>query len=150
MSVLKKVVIYQLVVRYFGNTSLANKYAGTIAENGCGKFNNINDNAINALKQLGVTHLWLTGCLRQATLTAYDALGLPADDPDIVKGRAGSFFAVRDYFDVCPDYATLPANRLDEFQSLIDRIHQAGMKVLMDFVPNHVALFLSVRCPTRI
>lgn len=134
-----KPVIYQLVVRYFGNTNATNRWAGDIGTNGCGKFADVNERAISSLKELGATHVWLTGCLRQATLTAYPELGLPADDPDIVKGRAGSFYAVRDYFDVCPDYANEPANRLAEFRALVDRIHNAGLKVLIDFVPNHVA-----------
>lgn len=134
-----KPVIYQLVVRYFGNTNETNRWAGDIATNGCGKFDDIDDRAIDSLKQLGATHIWLTGCLRQATLTAYVELGLPADDADIVKGLAGSFYAVRDYFDVCPDYASRPAHRMAEFEALLARIHRAGLKVLIDFVPNHVA-----------
>lgn len=91
------------------------------------------------MRDLGATHLWLTGCLRQATLTDYAEIDLPADDPDVVKGVAGSFYAVRDYFDVCPDYAADPAKRLDEFRALISRIHAAGLKAMIDFVPNHVA-----------
>jgi glycosidase len=134
-----KPVIYQLVVRYFGNTNATNQWAGDIQTNGCGKFDDIDERAIESLRELGATHLWLTGCLRQATLTAYPELGLPADDPDIVKGRAGSFYAVRDYFDVCPDYANRPAERMTEFEALVKRIHAAGLKVLIDFVPNHVA-----------
>ncbi|HEV7479525.1 MAG TPA: alpha-amylase family glycosyl hydrolase [Roseiarcus sp.] len=135
----RKVVIYQLVVRYFSNQNSANRFAGTLEENGSGKFADINELAVQALKDLGVTHVWLTGCLRQATLTDYSALGLPADDPDTVKGRAGSFYAVRDYFDVSPDYALEPANRLAEFEALVARLHAAQLKVLIDLVPNHVA-----------
>ena len=134
-----KAVIYQLVVRYFGNTNLTNAWAGTIEQNGCGRFVDINEAAIEALRALGVTHVWLTGVLRQATLTDYSSIGLPADDPDIVKGRAGSFYAVRDYFDVCPDYAADPARRMQEFEALVGRLHAAGLKVLIDLVPNHVA-----------
>src|SRR3982751_5167935 len=134
-----KVVIYQLVVRYFGNQNSTNRFAGTLEENGSGKFADINEQAIRELKQLGITHVWLTGCLRQATLTDYSALGLPADDPDIVKGRAGSFYAVRDYFDVCPDYALDPTKRLEEFEALVARLHAGQLKVLIDLVPNHVA-----------
>ncbi len=138
MTATRKPIIYQLVIRYFGNTNLTNAWAGAMEVNGCGKFNDITSAAIDSLRQLGITHIWLTGCLRQATLTAYPQLGLPADDPDIVKGRAGSFYAVRDYFDVCPDYAKDPAARIDEFEALVTRIHAAGLKVLIDFVPNHV------------
>ncbi len=134
-----KPVIYQLVVRYFGNVKGTNKRDGTIEENGCGKFGDIDQVALRGVKELGITHVWLTGVLRQATLTDYAGLGLPADDPDVVKGRAGSFYAIRDYFDVCPDYATEPAERMAEFESLVERIHAAGMKVMLDFVPNHVA-----------
>lgn len=132
-----KPVVYQLVLRYFGNTNLTRQKYGDLATNGCGKFSDVSTQALDALKELGVTHLWLTGCLRQATLTAYE--GLPADDPDVVKGTAGSFYAVRDYFDVCPDYAEVPANRMREFEELIARAHAAGFRVLLDFVPNHVA-----------
>ena len=134
-----KPVIYQIVVRYFGTTNTTNQQNGTIEVNGCGKFADITETALQALKDLGVTHVWLTGCLRQATLTGYPEVGLPSDDPDVVKGRAGSLFAVRDYFDVCPDYALHPANRLDEFASLVDRVHRVGLAALLDFVPNHVA-----------
>jgi glycosidase len=134
-----KPVIYQIVVRYFGNTNMTNQQGGTIEANGCGKFADITETALQALKDLGVTHVWLTGCLRQATLTGYPEVGLPSDNPDVVKGRAGSLFAVRDYFDVCPDYALHPANRLDEFASLVSRVHHVGLAALLDFVPNHVA-----------
>jgi glycosidase len=134
-----KPIIYQLVVRYFGNTKFVNQINGSIHTNGCGKFNDINANALSALKDLGITHVWLTGVLRQATLTDYSAAGLPADDPDIVKGLAGSFYAVRDYFDVSPDYASTPQNRMQEFESLLQRIHDAGLQALIDLVPNHVS-----------
>lgn len=134
-----KPIIYQLVIRYFGNTNTTNQSNGTLAVNGCGTFDDINADALRAIRALGITHVWLTGCLRQATLTDHTALGLPADDPDVVKGIAGSFYAVRDYFDVCPDYARNPADRLAEFRALVDRVHASGMKVMIDFVPNHVA-----------
>ena len=84
-----KPVIYQIVLRYFGNTNITNRQDGTIEANGCGKFADITETALQALKDFGVTYVWLTGCLRQATLTGYPDIGLPADDPDVVKGRAG-------------------------------------------------------------
>ena len=112
---------------------------GTLAVNGCGRFADITAAALAGIKGLGATHVWLTGCLRQATLTDYSAQGMPADDPDVVKGIAGSMYAVRDYFDVCPDHATNPSSRMAEFEALVQRVHQASMKVLLDFVPNHVA-----------
>jgi glycosidase len=134
-----KPVIYQLVVRYFGNTNLTNETNGSIRTNGCGKFDDINVDALRELKNLGATHLWLTGVIRQATLTDYSDIGLPADHPDIVKGIAGSFYAVRDYYDVSPDYATNPANRMQEFEALVQRIHDAGLQAIIDLVPNHVS-----------
>jgi glycosidase len=134
-----KPVIYQLVVRYFGNTNRTNAIDGTLAQNGCGRFNDIDATAAASLKKLGATHIWLTGVLRQATMTDHGDVGLPADTPDICKGRAGSFYAVRDYFDVCPDYAVDRTRRLDEFRALIDRLHGAGLLVIIDLVPNHVS-----------
>jgi len=135
----QKVVIYQLAVRNFSNTVETRTKDGTIEQNGCGKFDDINEAALGSIAELGFTHVWLTGILRQATLTDYSDLGMPADDGDVVKGRAGSFYAVRDYYDVCPDYANDPEDRLAEFDALVLRIHAAGMKVVIDLVPNHVA-----------
>ena len=130
-------VIYQLMVRTFGNTNETRKTNGTLAENGCGKFNDINAPALVSLKAMGFTHLWLTGVLEQASGTAYP--NRPADDPDILKGIAGSPYAIKDYFDVCPDYAADPDQRLEEFKALLERCHGHGFKVIIDFVPNHVA-----------
>ena len=134
-----KPVIYQLVVRYFGNTNLSNQNNGDFHTNGSGKFADITDTALRELRLLGATHLWLTGVLRQATLTDYAAIGLSADDPDVVKGIAGSFYAVRDYYDVCPDYAVDPAHRMEEFEALIERVHANGLQVIIDLVSNHVS-----------
>lgn len=129
--------IYQLLVRTFGNTKPTRKLHGTLQENGCGKFSDINDAALDAIRDMGFTHVWLTGVLEQASGTAYP--GRPADPPDILKGIAGSPYAIRDYFDVCPDYAEEPGRRLDEFRELVARCHGHGLKVLIDYVPNHVA-----------
>lgn len=136
-----RIVIYQLVVRTFSNIKNVNEWNGDLVTNGVGKFEHIDQVALDAICELGVTHIWLTGVLQQATNTDYATLDppQPADDPDILKGLAGSFYAVKDYFDVCPDYALDPNNRLGEFTDLVDRIHKAGMKVVIDFVPNHVA-----------
>ncbi len=131
--------IYLLPLRQFSNTNPTRKVNGTLAENGVGKFSDLNDRALMSLRDLGITHVWLLGILRQATGTAYPEIGLPADDPDLLKGIAGSPYAVRDCFDVCPDYAQDPGRRLEEFQALITRMHQHGLRVLIDFVPNHVA-----------
>jgi glycosidase len=130
-------VIYQLLVRTFGNINETRKTNGTIEENGCGKFSHINNAALASLREMGFTHVWLTGVLEQASGTAYP--GRPADDPDILKGIAGSPYAIKDYFDVCPDYAMDPERRIDEFKALLDRCRAHGIKVIIDFVPNHVA-----------
>lgn len=134
---MERPVIYQLLVRTFGNANETRKPGGTLAENGCGKFHDINDAALASLKKFGVTHIWLTGVMEQASATAYP--GRPADDPDILKGIAGSPYAIKDYFDVCPDYAVNPATRLKEFRALVERAHRFRLKVLVDFVPNHVS-----------
>jgi hypothetical protein len=104
-------VYYQLIVRHFGNTTGANIPDGTLEQNGTGRFADIDDVALSRIRAMGVTHIYLTGVLQQATLTDYSDIGEPADDPDILKGIAGSFFAVRDYFDVSPDYAVDPERR---------------------------------------
>lgn len=134
-----RVRIYQLLPRLFGNTNETRKPNGFIEENGVGKFSDLNAGSLGAIRELGFTHVWLTGVLQQATSTDYSAIGEPADDPDLLKGLAGSPYAIKDYFDVCPDYAEDPAARLDEFRAVVERVHAAGMKVLIDFVPNHVA-----------
>jgi glycosidase len=134
-----RVRIYQLFVRLFGNTNETRKQNGTLAENGVGKFADINGAALAGIREMGFTHIWLTGVLQQATATDYLEFGRPADDPDLLKGLAGSPYAIKDYFDVCPDYAINPADRLKEFRELIERLHRHGLKAIIDLVPNHVA-----------
>jgi glycosidase len=131
--------IYQLFLRQFSNTNETRKPNGTLAENGVGKFSDLDDSAIRTIRELGVTHVWLLGALRQATATDYSGIGLPPDDPDLLKGLAGSPFAIRDCFDVCPDYAVNPERRTEEFSALVSRLHAQGLKVILDLVPNHVA-----------
>jgi glycosidase len=134
-----KLVIYQLLPRLFGNKVALNKPYGTVLENGCGKFNDINDLALTKIKEMGVSHVWYTGVLEHATMTSYPQAGLAADDADVVKGRAGSPYAVKDYYDVAPDLAVDKKARMAEFEALVKRTHAHGLKVLMDFIPNHVA-----------
>lgn len=134
-----KFVIYQLFTRLFGNRNTTNKVYGTLEENGCGKFNDIDDTALAALKDFGVTHLWYTGVLEHATLTDYAQFGINPDHPLIVKGIAGSPYAVKDYYDVDPDLAVDVPNRMQEFESLVTRTHAHELKVIIDFIPNHVA-----------
>ncbi|MFZ4682828.1 MAG: alpha-amylase, partial [Terrimicrobiaceae bacterium] len=111
----EKIRIYQFLPRVFGNTNEARKPNGTIEENGSGKFSDLNETSLAAIKAMGFTHVWPTGVLQQATATDYSAIGEPADDPDLLKGLAGSPYAIKDYFDVSPDYADDPARRLEEF-----------------------------------
>lgn len=134
-----KLIIYQLLPRLFGNIKQVNKFYGSIEENGVGKFNDINDKVLKEIKNMGFTHVWYTGVIEHATMTDYSQFGIKPDDPDVVKGRAGSPYAVRDYYDVDPDLANDVKNRMGEYEALINRTHQNGLKVLMDFVPNHVA-----------
>src|SRR5260221_9330933 len=135
----KKIVIYQMMIRLFGNQKTLNKPFGTLEENGAGKFNDINDAALKGIKELGVSHVWYTGVLEHASLTDYTKFGIPVDDADIVKGRAGSPYSIKDYYDVDPDLAVDVKNRVQEFDQLIERTHKNDLKVIIDFVPNHVA-----------
>lgn len=135
----RKPVIYQMMTRLFGNKVAANTMYGTIAENGVGKFNDISPEALIGIRELGVTHVWYTGVLEHALLTDYSGHGIPLDDADVVKGRAGSPYAIKDYYDVNPDLAENVAQRMQEFEDLVKRTHEHELKVIIDFVPNHVA-----------
>lgn len=134
-----KLIIYQMLTRLFGNKNTTNKYYGSAEENGVGKFADINDKALDSLKALGITHVWYTGVIEHASMQDYAASGIQVDDPDVVKGKAGSPYAIKDYYDVDPDLATDVKNRMQEFEALVKRTHDHGLKVIIDFVPNHVA-----------
>ena len=134
-----KKVVYQVFTRLFGNENTTNKPWGTIEENGVGKFNDFTDKALQEIKDLGVTHIWYTGVLHHAMVNDYTAYEISNDDPDVIKGRAGSPYAVKDYYNVDPDLAVDPAKRMEEFEALIQRSHKNGLKVIIDVVPNHVA-----------
>jgi len=138
-NIKKKEVVYQVFTRLFGNTNTTNKPWGTLEENGVGKFNDFTDKALAEIKDLGVTYIWYTGVPHHDVITDYTKYGIANDDPDIVKGRAGSPYAVKDYYNVNPDLAENVDNRLAEFDALIERSHNAGLKVIIDIVPNHVA-----------
>ena len=135
----KKMVVYQMMTRLFGNKVGVNKPYGTLAENGVGKFNDVTGLALKSLKEMGITHVWYTGVIEHAVLTDYSKFGIVLDDADVVKGRAGSPYAIKDYYDVNPDLAVSVPDRMKEFEQLIERTHVNGLKVLIDFVPNHVA-----------
>ncbi|WP_026809168.1 alpha-amylase family protein [Arenibacter latericius] len=134
-----KLVVYQVFTRLFGNTNTTNKPWGTIEENGVGKLADFTKKALEEIKDLGVTHIWYTGIPHHALIGDYTAYGISNDDPDIVKGRAGSPYAVKDYYSVNPDLAKDPSKRESEFKALVKRSHAAGLKVIIDLVPNHVA-----------
>jgi len=134
----QKIVIYQVFTRLFGNTNMTNKQWGTLEENGVGKFNDFTDEALAAIRELGVTHIWYTGILHHMMITDYSEYGITPDDPDVVQGRAGSPYAIKDYYNVDPDMAEDPARRMEEFEALVERTHGQEMKVIIDIVPNHV------------
>lgn len=128
-----------MMTRLFGNKVSINKKYGALKENGVGKFNDINSAALKGIKELGATHIWYTGVIDHASLTDYTRYGIPLDDADVVKGRAGSPFSIKDYYDVNPDLAVNVLQRMEEFEELVERTHEQGLKVIIDFVPNHVA-----------
>ncbi len=135
----EKPVIYQILTRVFANRSVPKMANGSIGDNGCGKLNDIDESILSRIRQMGVTHVWYTGVIRHATTTDYSKFGIPRQTPMVVKGRAGSPYAIADYYDVDPDLAVDVDQRMEEFEQLVTRTHEAGMKVIIDFVPNHVA-----------
>lgn len=132
-----KLLIYQALPRLYGNVSGKNLPGGSIEENGCGKMSHFTCERLDDLRELGFTHVWYTGILEHATTTSYP--GIMHDHPDAVKGRAGSPYAIKDYYDVDPDLADDPEERRDEFRQLVERTHASGLGVIIDFVPNHLA-----------
>ena len=134
-----KIILYQVFTRLYGNRTTTRKEGGTIEENGCGKMNDFTPSTLKRIREMGVSHIWYTGIIRHATQTDYSAFGIPRQHPAVVKGRAGSPYAITDYYDVDPDLAVDVNKRMQEFEQLIERTHKAGMKVIIDFVPNHVA-----------
>lgn len=134
-----KKVVYQVFTRLFGNIQTTNKPWGSKEENGVGKFSDFTDQALAQIKDLGVTHIWFTGVLHHALVGDYTTYGICKDNPRVVKGRAGSPYAIKDYYSVNPDLADFPEKRLQEFQQLIQRTKRIGLKVIIDIVPNHVA-----------
>jgi len=132
--------IYQIFTRLYGACQPANNLPnGTIADNGVAKFNEFTADTLQRIKDYGFTHVWFTGVLEHATQTDYTRYGIHLDHPWIVKGRAGSPYAIKDYFDVDPDLAEDVPNHMAEFETLLERTHKAGLKFVIDFVPNHVA-----------
>jgi glycosidase len=139
MKTAGKIIIYQVFPRLFGNPTCVLKKNGTMAENGTGKFAAFTPPVLDGIRQTGITHIWYAGVIEHATRTDYASFGIAADHPAVVKGNAGSGYAIRDYYDVDPDLAESVPHRMAEFEALVRRTQDAGMKVIIDFVPNHVA-----------
>ena len=135
----ERISIYQVLPRLYGNLKTTNKHNGTIEENGCGKLNDFDARRLKRIKDMGFTHIWYTGLIEHATKTDYSAFGIKKDNPEVVKGNAGSPYAIKDYYDIDPDLCVDVQNRMKEFEELIARTHKAGLKMIMDFIPNHVA-----------
>ena len=134
-----KMIIYQVFTRLYGNRCTNRMEDGTIAENGCGKLNDFTPKSLKAIKEMGVSHIWYTGVIRHASQTDYTQYGIPRQHAAVVKGKAGSPYAITDYYDIDPDLAENVEQRMQEFEALVERTHKAGLKVIIDFVPNHVA-----------
>ena len=134
-----KMIIYQVFTRLYGNRCTNRMEDGTIAENGCGKLNDFTPKSLKAIKEMGVSHIWYTGVIRHASQTDYTQYGIPKQHAAVVKGKAGSPYAITDYYDIDPDLAENVEQRMQEFEALVERTHKAGLKVIIDFVPNHVA-----------
>lgn len=139
MKQANKMVIYQVFPRWFGNMKSSLVKNGSKVENGVGKFSDFTPVALSKIKELGTTHIWYTGVIEHATNTDYTAYQIRKDHAAVVKGNAGSPYAIKDYYDIDPDLADNVPDRMKEFESLVRRTHEAGMKVIIDFVPNHVA-----------
>ena len=137
----KKIIVYQVFTRLFGNTNTSNIPWGTKEQNGVGKFNDFTEAALAEIKKLGVSHVWYTGVPHHGVIGDFPEIGISSDDPDVIKGRAGSPYAVRDYYQVNPDLAVDVNRRMEEFEALIARTHKQGMKVIIDIVPNHVSRY---------
>ncbi len=135
----EKIIIYQLMPRWFTNSSAENVFNGTLEQNGVGKLNDIKTTALRSIKALGATHVWYTGIIEHATKSDYSTFGIKSSNDQVVKGKAGSPYAIRDYYDIDPDLAVDVDKRMEEFEQLVERTHAAGLKVVIDYVPNHVA-----------
>lgn len=143
-----KPLIYQIFTRLYGNDRHDNHVNGTLGENGCAKIKHITAAQLERIADFGFTHVWFTGLLEHATQTDYSSYGILKDHPSVVKGKAGSPYAVKDYYDIDPDLAVDVRHRMKEFEMLVKRTHKAHLKLVMDFVPNHVARqYHSDACP---
>ncbi len=136
---MEKIIIYQVFTRLFGANSNKNTSNGSKQQNGCGKMSDFTGKALENIKALGCNYIWYTGLIEHATKTDYSVFGIKKDHPAVVKGNAGSPYAIKDYYDIDPDLATKVPERMKEFENLVKRTHNADLKMIIDFVPNHVA-----------
>ena len=136
---MEKLIIYQAFPRIFTNTNDSCVPSGTYEQNGSGKLRDLTLKLLRSLKDMGVNTIWLTGIIEMATKTAFDDGRIPADNPNVVKGEAGSPYAIKDYYDVAPSLATETGRRMKEFEATVRRVHSAGLKLIIDFVPNHTS-----------
>lgn len=144
---MQKPIIYQMLPRLWGNDNTAPVKDGKLSENGTGKFSDIDRNTLDYLKWMGCSHVWYTGVIRHSTKESEQ--GCIPSHPQFVKGRAGSPYAICDYYDVNPYLADNPEDRISEFKNLIKRTHDAGLKLIIDFVPNHVSRDYGKSYPTE-
>ena len=133
-----KIHVYQIFTRIFGNKTKNLIHNDSLQTNGTGKFDDITEKALTEIKKLGISHIWYTGVIEHGTKTDYSQYGIPKDNEQLIKGTAGSPYAIKDYYDVCPDLANNIPHRIQEFKNLIERTHSIGLKVIIDFVPNHI------------
>lgn len=78
------------------------------------------DRQLPRLKAMGIDILWL--------------MPINPIGRDHRKGPLGSYYAVAEYKAVNPEFGTL-----DDFKALVAHAHALGMKVIIDWVPNHTA-----------
>lgn len=135
----EKPIIYQVLPRLLTNMNEKCVRFGSLEQNGSGKLNDYTTGLLNSIKALGVNCIWYTGVIEHATKTSFASEGIEPDNPNVVKGEAGSPYAIKDYYDINPFLADNVGERMKEFESLVERTHEAGLKVLIDFVPNHTA-----------
>ena len=139
MKQASKFIIYQILLRVFGNTNQNCIPGGSLHLNGTGKFSSITEPLLENLKELAVTHVWYTGVIEHVTKSSFEEWGIAKDNPAVIKGVAGSPYAIKDYYDVNPYLADSVPDRMAEFEQLVESTHKAGLKVIIDFVPNHLA-----------
>lgn len=135
----EKLIIYQLFPRIFSNSTENLIPWGSLQRNGSGKFNDFTPSLLSGIKDLGVNCIWMTGVIEHATKTNFSKFGISPDNPNVVKGEAGSPYAIKDYYDVDPALAVNVNKRMQEFEAMVKRVHLAGLKLIIDFVPNHTA-----------